>query len=181
MTDMNRCSLVISRTAKFCRDAFSAALTTLRSCPSDHSHSACPGSDGGQGCRAPVVFYNRSNEAAAQLQPTDFDWAEIFAKNNVRWFHSGGIFSALSESTPEVIIAGMTAAKAAGCKVSFDLNYRAKLWNLLGGLEKCQEVMSRIAALCDVLVGNEEDLQLGLGIKVRCPHKMTLHVKPSRP
>ena len=128
-----------------------------------------------------MVFYNRSNEAAAQLQPTDFDWAEIFAKNNVRWFHSGGIFSALSESTPEVIIAGMTAAKAAGCKVSFDLNYRAKLWNLLGGLEKCQEVMSRIAALCDVLVGNEEDLQLGLGIKVCSPRKMTLHVKPSRP
>jgi len=116
-----------------------------------------------------VVFYNRSNEAAAQLQPEDFNWEEIFSKNNVRWFHSGGIFSALSESTPEVIIAGMKAAKAAGCKVSFDLNYRAKLWNLLGGspeggLKKCQEVMCRIAEQCDVLVGNEEDLQLGLGV-----------------
>jgi len=121
-------------------------------------------SDGGQGCRAPVVFYNRSNEAAAQLQPTDFEWDAILSKN-VRWFHSGGIFSALSESTPEVIIAGMKAARAAGAKVSFDLNYRAKLWNLMGGLEKCQEVMGRIAEQCDVLVGNEEDLQMGLGVK----------------
>jgi 2-dehydro-3-deoxygluconokinase len=121
-------------------------------------------SDGGQGVRAPVVFYNRSNEAAAQLKAEDFDWDGILSKN-VRWFHSGGIFAALSETTPEVIIAGMKAARAQGAKVSFDLNYRAKLWNLLGGLEKCQEVMGRIAEQCDVLVGNEEDLQLGLGVK----------------
>ena len=109
------------------------------------------GSDGGQGCRAPVVFYNRSNEAAQLLQPDDFDWDGIFGKN-VRWFHSGGLFAALSETTPEAIIAGMKKAKEHGCKVSFDLNYRAKLWNLLGGLEKCQEVMTRIAEQCDVLV-----------------------------
>lgn len=121
-------------------------------------------SDGGQGCRAPVVFYNRSNEAAQLLQPDDFDWDGIFGKN-VRWFHSGGLFAALSETTPEAIIAGMKKAKEHGCKVSFDLNYRAKLWNLLGGLEKCQEVMTRIAEQCDVLVGNEEDLQMGLGVK----------------
>lgn len=121
-------------------------------------------SDGGQGCRAPVVFYNRSNEAAAQLTAADFDWDAIFSKG-VRWFHSGGIFAALSETTPEVVIEGMKKAREHGCTVSFDLNYRAKLWNLLGGLEKCQEVMGRIAEQCDVLVGNEEDLQLGLGVK----------------
>ena len=80
-------------------------------------------SDRGLGVRAPVVFYNRCNEAAAQLKPGDFDWATILAKG-VRWFHSGGIFSALSETTAEVIIDGMKAAKAAGAIVSFDLNYR---------------------------------------------------------
>jgi 2-dehydro-3-deoxygluconokinase len=121
-------------------------------------------SDQGCGPRAPMVFYNRSNEAAARLKPDDFDWDAIFSRG-VRWFHSGGIFSALSESTPEVIIAGMKKAKEHGCIVSFDLNYRAKLWNLMGGLGKCQEVMGRIAEHCDVLVGNEEDLQMGLGVK----------------
>ena len=89
-------------------------------------------SDRGYGVRAPVVFYNRSNEAAAQLKPGDFDWNAIFA-GGVRWFHSGGIFAALSETTGEVIIEGMKAAKAAGAVTSFDLNYRAKLWNIWGG------------------------------------------------
>ena len=88
-------------------------------------------SDRGQGVRAPVVFYNRANEAAASSRPGDFDWAKIFA-GGVRWFHSGGIFAALSQTTPEVIIEGMQAAKAAGAVVSFDLNYRAKLWNICG-------------------------------------------------
>ena len=120
-------------------------------------------SDRGFGVRAPVVFYNRSNEAGAQLKPGDFDWNEVFS-NGVRWFHSGGIFAALSETTGEVIIEGMKAAKAAGAVTSFDLNYRAKLWNIWGGLEKAQDVMRRIVENVDVLVGNEEDLQLGLGI-----------------
>ena len=88
-------------------------------------------SDRGQGVRAPVVFYNRANEAAAQLKPGDFDWQAIFS-GGVRWFHSGGIFAALSETTGELIIEGMQAARAAGAVVSFDLNYRAKLWNILG-------------------------------------------------
>ena len=88
-------------------------------------------SDRGYGVRAPVVFYNRSNEAAAQLKPGDFDWNAIFS-NGVRWFHSGGIFAALSETTGEVIIEGMQAAKAAGAVTSFDLNYRAKLVEHLG-------------------------------------------------
>ncbi|MFA5873932.1 MAG: sugar kinase [Anaerolineales bacterium] len=120
-------------------------------------------SDRGFGVRAPVVFYNRSNEAAAQLKPGDFDWKSIFA-GGVRWFHSGGIFAALSETTGEVIIEGMKAAKATGAVTSFDLNYRAKLWNIWGGKERAQSVIRRIVENVDVLVGNEEDLQLGLGI-----------------
>jgi 2-dehydro-3-deoxygluconokinase len=120
-------------------------------------------SDRGYGVRAPVVFYNRSNEAAAQLKPGDFNWGAIF-KPGVRWFHSGGIFSALSETTGELIIEGMLAAKAAGAVISFDLNFRAKLWNIWGGQERAQDVMRRIVENVDVLVGNEEDLQLGLGI-----------------
>jgi 2-dehydro-3-deoxygluconokinase len=120
-------------------------------------------SDRGYGVRAPVVFYNRSNEAGSMLKPGDFDWDTIFA-NGVRWFHSGGIFAALSETTGETIIEGMKAAKAAGAITSFDLNYRGKLWNIWGGLERAQSVMKRIVENVDVLVGNEEDLQLGLGI-----------------
>ena len=120
-------------------------------------------SDRGFGIRAPVVFYNRCNEAAALLKPGDFDWDEIFSRG-VRWFHSGGIFASLSETTGEVIIEGMEAAKAVGAVTSFDLNYRAKLWNIWGGEEKAVEVISRIVEYVDVLVGNEEDLQKGLGI-----------------
>jgi 2-dehydro-3-deoxygluconokinase len=120
-------------------------------------------SDRGQGVRAPVVFYNRSNEAAAQLKPGDFDWNAVFA-GGVRWFHSGGIFAALSETTGEVIIEGMKAARKAGATVSFDLNFREKLWNIWGGQQKAVEVVARIVENADVLVGNEEDLQKGLGI-----------------
>lgn len=120
-------------------------------------------SDRGYGVRAPVVFYNRANEAGAMLKPGDFDWQEIFGKG-VRWFHSGGIFAALSETTGETIIEAKQAAKAAGVITSFDLNYRAKLWNIWGGEERAQDVMRRIVENVDVLVGNEEDLQLGLGI-----------------
>ena len=120
-------------------------------------------SDRGQGVRAPVVFYNRSNEAAARLQPGDFDWSAIFG-TGVRWFHSGGIFAALSATTGELIIEGMKAAQAAGAVTSFDLNYREKLWNIWGGHEKALAVIARIVEHVDVLVGNEEDLQKGLGI-----------------
>jgi 2-dehydro-3-deoxygluconokinase len=120
-------------------------------------------SDRGHGVRAPVVFYNRSNEAGAQLKPGDFDWNAIFA-GGVRWFHSGGIFAALSATTGELIVEGMQAAKAAGAVVSFDLNYREKLWNIWGGHERALSVIARIVEHADVLVGNEEDLQKGLGI-----------------
>src|SRR5438045_4160484 len=120
-------------------------------------------SDRGFGVRAPVVFYNRCNEAAGQLKPGDFDWKTIFA-GGIRWFHSGGIFAALSPTTAEVIIEAMEAAKAAGAVVSFDLNYRAKLWSISGGEERAVAVLDRIVKNVDVLVGNEEDLQKGLGI-----------------
>src|ERR1051325_554814 len=120
-------------------------------------------SDRGQGVRAPVVFYNRSNEAATQLKPGDFDWKTIFA-GGIRWFHSGGIFAALSPTTAELIIEAMQTAKTQGAIISFDLNYRAKLWNISGGAERAVAILDRIVRNVDVLVGNEEDLQLGLGI-----------------
>jgi len=120
-------------------------------------------SDRGYGVRAPVVFYNRSNEAAALLKPGDFDWNAIFVEG-VRWFHSGGIFASLSDTTGPLIVEGMKAAKSAGAVTSFDLNYREKLWNIWGGPRKAAETVARIVEQVDVLIGNEEDLQKGLGI-----------------
>jgi 2-dehydro-3-deoxygluconokinase len=120
-------------------------------------------SDRGHGVRAPVVFYNRANEAGGLLKPGDFDWNAMFS-GGVRWFHSGGIFAALSPTTSELIIEGMEAAKAAGAVISFDLNFREKLWNFSGGAAHAVEVIRRIVQHVDVLVGNEEDLQKGLGI-----------------
>jgi len=134
-------------------------------------------SDRGQGSRAPVVFYNRSNEAAQQLKPGSFDWNAIFNKNGapaIRWFHSGGIFSALSPTTSKLVIEAMQATKKAGAVVSFDLNYRAKLWAVAAaelGLSPAQasegaaKTLREIVSYVDVLVGNEEDLQKGLGLK----------------
>lgn len=121
-------------------------------------------SDRGQGVRGPVVFYNRSNEAAARLKPGDFNWDEIFG-GGVRWFHSGGIFAALSPTTSEVILEGMQEAKKRGAVISFDLNYRAKLWNIFGGGANAVAILNKIVSYCDVLVGNEEDLQKGLGLE----------------
>jgi 2-dehydro-3-deoxygluconokinase len=120
-----------------------------------------------------VVFYNRSNEAAQQLKPGSFDWGAIFGRG-VRWFHSGGIFSALSSTTSELVIEAMQAAKKAGAVVSFDLNYRAKLWAIAAaerGLsaaqasEEAAKTLRKITSYVDVVVGNEEDLQKGLGLK----------------
>src|SRR5512136_3029606 len=99
-------------------------------------------SDRGFGVRAPVVFYNRCNEAAARLKPGDFDWGGIF-EAGVRWFHSGGIFAALSQTTAELIIEAMQAARAAGTVVSFDLNYREKLWAAVGGHARAVETLGR--------------------------------------
>lgn len=121
-------------------------------------------SDLGYGIRQPIVSYNRSNEAGALLKPGDFNWDEIF-ETGVRWFHSGGIYAALSETTSELIIEAMQVAKRSGAVTSFDLNYRPKLWTSIGGLDKARKVLRRITQYVDVLLGNEEDLQLGLGIK----------------
>ena len=120
-------------------------------------------SDRGFGVRAPVVFYNRANEAAAQLKPGDFDWKSIFA-SGVRWVHTGGIFAALSPTTAELAVDAMREAKAAGAITSFDLNFREKLWKIWGDNKHAVEVIGRIVENVDVLVGNEEDLQKGLGI-----------------
>lgn len=129
----------------------------------DGPNMAAVYSDRGQGVRPPVVFYNRANEAGAMLKPGDFNWKAIFGEG-VRWFHSGGIFAALSESSAQLAIEAMQAAKDAGAITSFDLNYRAKLWNIHGGHDQAVAVIDRIVKNVDVLVGNEEDLQMGLGI-----------------
>jgi 2-dehydro-3-deoxygluconokinase len=121
-------------------------------------------SDQGLGVRAPIVFYNRCNEAAAQLKPGDFDWKAIFA-SGVRWFHSGGIFSSLSATTSALVIEAMKAAREAGVVTSLDLNYREKLWKPQGGMKRAHEVLGEIVDNVDVLIGNEEDLQKGLGFE----------------
>ena len=117
-------------------------------------------SDRGQGIRPPVVFYNRANEAAAMLKAGDFPWETIFSEG-VRWFHSGGIFAALSASNPDLIIEGMQAAKAAGAVVSFDLNFRNLLWSHSGGLDTAQQTLRRIVEHVDVLAYDRfvEDLR----------------------
>jgi len=119
-------------------------------------------SDRGFGVRPPVVFYNRAHEAAALLKPGDFDWKAILAPE-VRWFHSGGIFAALSPTTAELIIEAMRAAQAAGAVVSFDLNFREKLWNSSGGSARAASVIQRIVENVDVLVGLEPHFEKSLG------------------
>ena len=120
-------------------------------------------SDRGFGVRPPVVFYNRSNEAGALLKRGDFDWKAIFA-GGVRWVHSGGIFAALSPTTAELTAEMMKAARDAGAVTSFDLNFREKLWKIHGGDTHAVETIAQIVENVEVLVGNEEDLQKGLGI-----------------
>jgi len=120
-------------------------------------------SDRGAGVRPPVVFYNRVNEAGAMLKPGDFDWKAIFA-GGVRWVHCGGLFAALSPTTAPLAAEMMKAAKAAGAITSFDLNFREKLWKLSGGIDHAVETIGKIVENVDVLIGNEEDLQKGLGI-----------------
>ncbi len=121
-------------------------------------------SDLGQGVRPPVVFYNRALEAAALLKPGDFDWDQIMG-GGIRWFHSGGIFAALSRTTPEVIIEGMRAAKRCGAVCSYDMNYRGKLWQAMGGESRARDVTRQIMEHVDVLIGNEEDIQQSLGLE----------------
>lgn len=120
----------------------------------------------GFGIRGAVGNPDRGNTAASQLKPGDFDWEHIFGQLGVRWFHTGGIFAALSESTAEITIEAVTAAKKHGTIVSYDLNYRPSLWKSIGGLAKAREVNREIAKYVDVMIGNEEDFTASLGFEV---------------
>jgi 2-dehydro-3-deoxygluconokinase len=120
----------------------------------------------GFGVRAALGVSDRGHSAASQLKAGDLDWEKIFLDQGARWFHTGGIFTALSESTPEVAKEAMLAARRAGTIVSYDLNYRASLWNSIGGKAKAQEVNRMVAPLVDVMFGNEEDFTAALGFPV---------------
>ena len=120
----------------------------------------------GFGIRGAVGVPDRGNTAASQMKPGDFDWNYIFGELGVRWFHTGGIFAALSESTAALTEEAVAAAQNHGTIVSYDLNYRPSLWNAIGGHAKAQEVNRRIASNVDVMIGNEEDFTACLGFEV---------------
>src|ERR1700751_2937976 len=120
----------------------------------------------GFGVRAALGCSDRGHTAVSQLKPGEIDWEQIFSKDGVRWFHTGGIFSALSETTPMVEQEATEAAKRAGTVISYDLNYRPSLWKSIGGKSKAQEVNRRLAPYVDVMLGNEEDFTAALGFSV---------------
>lgn len=120
----------------------------------------------GFGMRGAKGVSDRAHTAASELKPGEVDWGAIFGKEGVRWFHTGGIFAALSKTTAETVIEAMTAAKKYGTIVSYDLNYRPSLWKTIGGHEKAREVNRKIAPLVDVMIGNEEDFTACLGFEV---------------
>ncbi len=120
----------------------------------------------GFGIRGAVGISDRGNTAASQLKPGDFDWEEIFGRQGVRWFHTGGIFTALSETTAALAEEAVQAARKYGTIVSYDLNYRPSLWKSIGGQKRAQEVNRRIAQQVDVMIGNEEDFTACLGFPV---------------
>src|SRR5580693_3375379 len=121
----------------------------------------------GFGIRGAVGVPDRGNTAASQLKPGDFDWEKIFGQLGVRWFHTGGIFAALSESTAALTIEAVKAANKHGTIVSYDLNYRPSLWKSIGGQKKAREVNREIAKYVDVMIGNEEDFTASLGFEVK--------------
>jgi len=120
----------------------------------------------GFGLRGAVGTSDRANSAASQMKPSDVDWEDLFGRQGVRWFHTGGIYAALSETTPDVIEAAMTAARRHGTVISYDLNYRPSLWQAVGGKARAQEVNRRLATMVDVMIGNEEDFTACLGFEV---------------
>src|SRR5437867_10085967 len=120
----------------------------------------------GFGVRAALGCSDRGHTAVSQLRPGDIDWKQIFDTQGARWFHTGGIFAALSETTPLVAREAMQAAKQSGAIVSYDLNYRASLWQSIGGQKRAQEVNRELAPLVDVMIGNEEDFTAALGFEV---------------
>jgi 2-dehydro-3-deoxygluconokinase len=120
----------------------------------------------GFGVRAALGCSDRGHTAVSQLKPGEIDWEEIFGEEGARWFHTGGIFCALSETTPLVAKQAMQAAKRHGTIVSYDLNYRDSLWKSIGGKDRAQEVNRELAPLVDVMLGNEEDFTACLGLEV---------------
>ena len=120
----------------------------------------------GFGIRGAAGVSDRGNTAISQLKPGDVDWDRIFGELGVRWFHTGGIFAALSDSAAETAIEAVRAAKKYGTAVSYDLNYRPSLWKAIGGQEKAQAVNQRIAPYVDVMIGNEEDFTACLGFQI---------------
>jgi 2-dehydro-3-deoxygluconokinase len=120
----------------------------------------------GFGVRAALGSYDRGHTAVSQLKPRDVNWDEIFGKQGVRWFHTGGIYCALSPSAPEVALEAIQAAKRHGTIVSYDLNYRPSLWKSLGGKKHAQEVNRRLAPCVNVMLGNEEDFSAALGYEI---------------
>jgi 2-dehydro-3-deoxygluconokinase len=120
----------------------------------------------GFGVRAALGCSDRGHTAVSQLKAGDIDWDEIFGKSGARWFHTGGIFAALSESTPAVAVEAMQAARRHGVIVSYDLNYRESLWKAVGGKQRAQQVNRELAPLVDVMLGNEEDFSAALGFEV---------------
>ena len=120
----------------------------------------------GFGVRAALGCSDRGHTAVSQLKAGDIDWDEIFGKSGARWFHTGGIFAALSETTPAVAMEAMQAARRHGVIVSYDLNYRESLWKAVGGKQRAQQVNRELAPLVDVMLGNEEDFSAALGFEV---------------
>ncbi len=131
----------------------------------------------GFGVRGAVGNPDRGNTAASQLKPGDFDWQHIFRQLGVRWFHTGGIFAALSETTAALTVEAVKAAKQHGTIVSYDLNYRPSLWKTIGGLKKAQEVNREIAQYVDVMIGNEEDFTASLGFAVKGADSHLSHIE----
>ena len=120
----------------------------------------------GYGIRGAVGVPDRGHSAASQMKPGDVDWDDLFGNLGVRWFHTGGIYAALSDSTPDVVIEAVECARRHGTIVSYDLNYRPSLWKSIGGQERAQAVNRRIAEHVDVMIGNEEDFTACLGFEV---------------
>jgi 2-dehydro-3-deoxygluconokinase len=130
----------------------------------------------GFGVRGAVGVSDRGHTAASQLKTGDFDWDHIFGKLGVRWLHTGGIFAALSDTAPQLVIEAVKKAKQYGTVVSYDLNYRPSLWKSIGGQKRAQEVNLEIAKSVDVMTGNEEDFMACLGFRVEGADEHLLHI-----
>src|SRR5436853_2557853 len=130
----------------------------------------------GFGIRGAVGIPDRGHTAASQLKPGDFDWEEIFGQLGARWLHTGGIFAALSDTTPRLALEAVQKAKQYGTLVSYDLNYRPSLWKSIGGQKSAQEVNKQIAKYVDVMIGNEEDFTACLGFHVEGADEHLLHI-----